>query len=323
MAFPLISIIVPVYNTAQYLSDTVKLLTEQTYKNIEIVLVDDGSTDNSPELCDSLAKTDSRIKVIHQKNSGVCAARNAGIEASSGEYIGFCDSDDMPHNDLYETLYNLIEENNADLSMVTSAIYFTNGKIIDNSDGKTKIFKDKEEILKIFLLNRMHTSVYTKLFSRELCSKISFPAPHRINEDKFYTFNAILNCKKLAYKNVCKYNYCRRAGSSSQENFSDKYLDIIYFANIIKDTIAEKYPELVKYAEINSVISNMRLSQLLFIFKGDKEYAGQLNSSLAYIKSVDPSLCKEFLPKNLYVKYRIAKLGKLPYKLSVKLFTKL
>lgn len=323
MNLPLISVIVPVYNTAEFVEGTVELLKQQTYKNIEIVLVDDGSTDNSPAICDKLAKDDSRIKVIHQQNSGVCAARNAGIAASNGEYIGFCDSDDMPHKDLYETLYNLASENDCDLAMVSSAIYFLNGKTIDTSTGELKIYDNKEEIIKLFLLNKVHSSVYTKLLSRELCSKISFPAPHRINEDKYYTFQAILNSRKICYKNVCKYNYCRREGSAVVQKFSDKFLDVLYFADKIEQKITEDYPHLKNYSDMNKVVSYLRVSQLIFLLNGEPEYSDVLDNCLAYLKKADKKVCKNLLSKNIYTKLLFARKGKLPYKVSVKLFSKL
>ncbi len=323
MNLPLISVIVPVYNTSQYLENTVNLLIEQTYQNLEIILVDDGSTDDSPQICDRLAEQDIRIRVIHQANAGVCAARNAGVAAAKGAYIGFCDSDDIPHKDLYETLYTLAVENDCDFVTVSSAIHFINGKIKDTSTGELNVYENKEDFLKLFLLNKLHTSVYTKLFSKELCSKISFPSPRKINEDKYYTFLAIINCKKICYKNVCKYNYCRRQGSSGIQGFSDKFFDITFFANEIDKEIKEKYPKLSDFSKVNIIISYLRLSQLIFLLNGEKKYSNKLGEIFAYLKSLDNSFCKKYLTKNIYIKWRLAKLGYLPYKISVKLFSKL
>ena len=116
---PLISVIVPVYKAEKYLDKCVQSIVNQTYKNLEIILVDDGSPDNCPEMCDEWAKKDSRIKVIHKENGGVSSARNAGLDNSFGDYIGFVDSDDFIENDFYECLYDNLVENGADISFCT------------------------------------------------------------------------------------------------------------------------------------------------------------------------------------------------------------
>ena len=113
----LISIVMPVYNVEKYLEKAVNSVIKQTYKNLEIILVDDGSKDSSGVLCDELAKKDTRIKVIHQENAGLSAARNAGIKLATGKYIGFMDSDDLIAENMYETLYNALIKNGAKLAM--------------------------------------------------------------------------------------------------------------------------------------------------------------------------------------------------------------
>lgn len=242
MNSPLISVIVPIYNAAEFIEKTAEHLVNQTYKNMEFILVDDGSTDGSSEICDKIAEKDSRFVIVHQKNSGVSAARNAGIAAAKGDYIGFCDSDDIPYEDMYETLYGIVEEYDCDVAMIKSAIHFIDGKVQDSSDGSIKVYSDKDEILKLFLLNKIQSSVYTKLFSAEICKQVQFPAPHKINEDRYYSFFALEKCKKLGFKNVTKYNYCRHEGSSVTQSFSDKYLDIVYFADLIEDFVQKNYP---------------------------------------------------------------------------------
>ncbi len=115
----LISIIVPVYNVEQYLEKCVKSIIRQTYKNIEIILIDDGATDSSGKICDKLKLKDNRIKVIHKENGGLSDARNAGLKVAKGEYIGFVDSDDYIKEDMFETLYNLNKKYNSEISIVS------------------------------------------------------------------------------------------------------------------------------------------------------------------------------------------------------------
>ena len=185
---PLISVIVPIYNAEKFLKATLDALVGQSYKNLEIILVNDGSTDSSGKICDEYAENYSNIKVIHQENSGVCVARNKGISSANGDYIGFCDSDDMPDNDLYETLYSIISEHNAELSMVDVRIVLPNGTEKDTASGKTDIWENPADFAKAFFTQYMNIGVYTKLFKRELCQQITFREGKKINEDMFYFF---------------------------------------------------------------------------------------------------------------------------------------
>ena len=121
---PLISIIVPVYNVEEYLDKCVESIVNQTYKNIEVILVDDGSPDNCPKMCDDWAKKDKRIKVIHKKNGGLSDARNKGIDESKGEYLSFVDSDDYITDNYVELLYNIISKEHADISMAKQYVVY-------------------------------------------------------------------------------------------------------------------------------------------------------------------------------------------------------
>jgi glycosyltransferase involved in cell wall biosynthesis len=143
---PLISIIVPIYNIAEYASECIQSLINQTYKNIEIILVDDGSTDHSPAICDEFAEQDERIKVIHKRNGGLSDARNAGLDVATGEYIGFVDGDDWVDEDMYETLYHLIYEHQADISICTHYTELPNRTKVKYKSKKTKIFSSQKAI---------------------------------------------------------------------------------------------------------------------------------------------------------------------------------
>lgn len=319
---PLISVIVPIYNSCEYIEQTAKRLAGQTYKNMEFIFVDDGSTDGSSELCDKIAEKDSRFVIIHQKNSGVCAARNAGIAAAKGEYIGFCDADDIPYEDMYETLYGIIDEHGCDIAMINSSIRFIDGRVSETSDGSFKLYTDKNEMMKLFLSNKIKSSVYTNLLSADICRQIEFPAPHKINEDRYYNFCALDKCKKLGFLNVTKYIYCRREGSSSTQCFSDKFLDILYFADLIENTVTEKYPLLSDYARANKIVSSLRVCQLIILLNGKKQYGDTFDKIRAFIKEQDNALCKKHLEKSVYMKYALLKLGKIPFTIAVKALSK-
>ncbi len=319
---PLISVIVPIYNTDSNLERTLNALSVQTIKDIEFILVDDGSTDNSGKICDSFAQKDSRFKVIHQPNGGVCNARNNGISAAKGEYIGFCDSDDVPEADLYETLYNLITENGCDVSMVKFAVHYADGTVDDSQTNELTVFDDNKEVLKRLLTLNIDLGIYTKLISADLCRKVRFEEPRKLNEDKYYLFEIFMLAKKLCYKDVCKYNYYRYEESSSRTQFSEKFLDLPYFAEKMERKINELYPELNDYAVANNVITYLRFTQLSILLGGEKMFADEQKRIRKYLKSVNPEICARLLTNKMCTKLKLFKLGKLPYKLSVKFLTK-
>lgn len=174
-ALPLISIIVPVYNVKDYLEKCLQSICVQTYKNLEIILIDDGSSDGSGELCDLFAQRDGRIKVIHQTNAGQSAARNRGLAVAQGEFLGFVDSDDWIEPDMYEFLYHLLKENGADISICSH--YRDKGKksVAKYSSGEQFVFTRDEGIRALVVDRRIRNYVWDKLYKRRLFSGITFP----------------------------------------------------------------------------------------------------------------------------------------------------
>lgn len=181
---PLISIIVPVYNVEKYLDQCIKSIVNQTYKNLEIILVDDGSSDNSPHICDEWAKKDNRIKVIHKENSGVSAARNVGLDKAAGEYIGFIDSDDYIEKDMYSTMLCAILESGAKMACCES-------KLIPESCNEFSIKKAKptppknlktEDLVSEIFAFRVGTAVWCRLMHKTVLEGIRFPEGEK-NED--------------------------------------------------------------------------------------------------------------------------------------------
>lgn len=319
---PLISIIVPIYNAEKYLEDTLKELINQTYKNLEIILVNDGSSDSSPEICDKYASKYSNIRVIHQKNSGVCAARNNGISAAHGDFIGFCDSDDLPDRDLYETLYNLISDNRADISMVDVKIILPNGTEKTSSANKLEIWDAPEKFAKSFFTQYMNIGVYTKLFKREICDKIRFEEGKRINEDMFYFFQASILSKKTVHKSVSKYTYFRRDGSSTLNGFSDKFFDCIYFADRILEITTERFPQYKDLAVANKISTSLRVLKRMATMGGYNKYPKERENIISYIRSFDKKYCKQFLKKKDYIRFSTLKLSKTLFCLMTKCFDK-
>lgn len=230
---PLISIIVPVYNVAPYLGRCIDSIISQTYQNMEIILVDDGSTDGSSEICDKFQKQDKRIKVIHKANGGLVSARKAGIVESKGVYAAYVDSDDWIECDMYHQMVMQMVQNNADI--VTSGLYRNySSNIIEEFDNIQEGAYDLEKIKKELLPQFMYTGkfyeaginihIYNKLFKRELLLKHQLEVDDsiRVGEDAALVYPYILDAKKIVIIHKCFYHYCIRQNSIMANGYQDE-----------------------------------------------------------------------------------------------------
>lgn len=178
----LISVIVPIYKAEGTISRCVKSICDQTYRHLEIILVDDGSPDKCPEICDRLATEDSRIVVVHQKNGGVAAARNSGLAKASGDYLGFVDSDDWIEPEMYERLMQGITEQEAQICLCGVKSTYNN-KVIEVKKTDMPIVLSGDEAICNLMKNRTHSLVlWNKLWKKELFEGVSFPVG-RVFED--------------------------------------------------------------------------------------------------------------------------------------------
>ena len=219
-----ISVIVPVYNTGPMLERCIKSLLKQSMKEIEIILVDDGSNDDSPKICDRFAEKDKRVKVIHKKNEGVSIARNTGISAAKGAYIGFVDSDDWIDDNMYINLYSKAMETEADIVMCDATTVYDDGKT--EQDTITQI-KNSTMISKIDitpeLLLELAGAAWRCVYRTELIksNSIEFPDGIKLAEDRIFNILAIGNMKKLAYIKRSYYNRYIRKGSAVNKYYPD------------------------------------------------------------------------------------------------------
>lgn len=235
--FGLISIIVPIYNTEDYIEKCVKSIQNQTYKNIEIILVNDGSTDGSADIINKLLENDSRIQVIHKQNEGVTAARLEGIKKSSGNYIGFVDSDDVVAADMYEILLNNMIKYNADISHCGYQMIFLDGKI--NRFYGTGCIKEQScELGQIDLLEgkMVEPGLCNKLYRKELFDGMNMDQSIKINEDLLMNFYLFKKSNKSVFYDVCKYHYIVRRESATRSNLNKHK---IYDPIIVKKIIME------------------------------------------------------------------------------------
>lgn len=224
----IVSVIVPVYHVEKYLKKCVDSIINQTYKNLEIILVDDGSPDNCPKICDNYALKDNRIKVIHKVNGGLSDARNAGIDAASGDYLMFVDSDDFIEPEMIEVLYNALFDNDATMSICNYKLVYENpDDYVDDdvSPIKDGIISGKELISDLFFNKYWHWVIAVcKLYRKELFDNVHFPLD-RQHEDQYIFHKIVLQCEKIACVSVPMYNYLQRCGSIMHSVPSIKTLD--------------------------------------------------------------------------------------------------
>ncbi len=237
---PLISIIVPVYNVEKYIKKCVASLCAQTYENLEIILIDDGSPDMSGAICDELQKTDDRIVVLHQKNAGVSKARNAALDIMHGDYVTFVDADDYVAPDFIACLYHAIESKNADIS--TCGHYRVNPdsslkRIYSLSDNPEEILclTGNESIIQLFYGNVCSASSGSKLYKKTLFQSVRFP-DYIMGEDTFVVYYTFKQAKMIAHTNKPLYFYVQHSGSvtNSRCNYIKFYDYVKLYDHIIR-----------------------------------------------------------------------------------------
>lgn len=246
-----ISVIVPVYNVENILDYCLESIVGQTFSDIEIILVNDGSKDASGKKCDEWAAKDGRITVFHQKNAGQCAARNVGIANCHGDYIMFVDSDDYINEDICKKLYELAESHNAQLSRCSYVCFSEYGKSVDTSKSDThevKIYTAREAMNNFVCApysNRKHfiPSVVSTLFKRELFDDVKFPEG-LIYEEGFVLPKIFLKCEKLVHLDEQLYYYYMNPNGTMGSGFSEKGLKSLDDWKEIHELTAPLYPEL-------------------------------------------------------------------------------
>lgn len=253
MNTPLISVVIPVYNIEEYLERCVNSVQKQTYTNLEILLVDDGSTDNSGNICDRLAATDDRIKVFHKPNGGSSSARNLGISKAKGDYIGFVDSDDYISENMYDLLYSAIERNEATIAQVGRDEIDAEGNSLPNicEPPDKEEFISAGDFLKELLMHRGDCSFCTKLVKRQLFEVAQFPTGE-LNEDFKLLVQMLAHVTGVVSLPEQTYHVFYRIGSNTRkadkEAFSRVYGDCVNNADLVETLVKEEYPELLEVA---------------------------------------------------------------------------
>lgn len=244
----MISIIVPVFGAEPYLDECILSLLRQTYEDIEIILVDDGSLDASGKICDQYAALDPRVRVIHKKSSGPSDARNAGLAMARGEYIGFMDSDDFISCDMFAFMKDLLEKNNADIAICGHVKTLPRGRSLPHNPSKKVIVMNSEKaIQKMLQFGYYESFVWNKLFRREILDGITFPSGH-LYEDLYTTYKMLDRAEKIVYSKEIKYYYRQRSGSIIHTTFNAKYFDYVQASAELCDFTKAKYPKIYNTA---------------------------------------------------------------------------
>ena len=276
-----ISVIIPVYKVEKYLKRCVESIVNQTYKNLEIILVDDGSPDNCPQMCDEWAEKDGRIKVIHKVNSGVLSARLCGVEAAHGRYVAFVDSDDWIEKDYFEYLYNLANSNSA---QVASCAFYgvnegeTEAKITFALDEEIKAYGFEGTVK--YMNEDSLWSMCNKIYERQLFDKLpKLPEGITFSEDMMLNYFIYKNIDKIAVSNIPKYYYFRHSGSAISGCITYSLIDSSMLAYKTIDDDFDKgssaYPYQISnklqndYFLLNSIIRNRACTDRYKILRKD------------------------------------------------------
>lgn len=254
----LVSVIVPVYNVEEYLARCVDSILSQTYRNLEVILVDDGAKDSSGTICDSYAQRDSRVKVVHKENGGLSSARNAGIDIARGEYLEFVDSDDWLEPDAVESMLHQAVVHQVELVLggrwdVSAR---TGEKKLGLCPSHQEIISGTEMVRRIFRWENCDSSACDKLFHKRLFREIRFPHG-KVVEDVPVMYKIVLDAGRVALLDKPVYNYFHRSGSISYTTLSEKNFHFSEHTSVIYPYIQDNYPELrqeARYLKVRSLV---------------------------------------------------------------------
>lgn len=320
MEKPLISVILPVYNVEDYIDRCMESVCSQSYSNLEIILIDDGSTDSSSVKCDQYAQKDSRIVVYHKENGGLSDARNYGIERANGEYITCIDSDDYVDKDYVDYLYALLSDDKTMMSICQHRVLFDSGKVKDfGSDGKD-VLTNKVCIERMLYHDIIDTSAWAKLYHRTLFSDVKYPYG-KLFEDIGTTYKLMLKCDKISVGYQSKYNYIVRSNSIVNCAFNPKKLDLLETTDKMAEDVLNVYPELEKAVLRRRVYARFStLNQML----NTKDYTNERSQIIDFInKNKKDILSDEKIPKRDVLGIKLLSCGYFVYKICWGLYTKL
>lgn len=272
-----ISIIIPVYNAEKYIAETIESVLRQTYSNIELLLVDDGSKDDSGKICLKYAYSDTRVRYIYKANGGVSSARNRGLMEATGQYIGFMDADDIAEPDMYATMIADMHKYGADVVSIGAGIY-ENGELTGAFYGTNKltVMNREEALVALFSLRVINKGVWSKVFRRKLVEGILYDESRSMYEDIYYIFEAFSRANCVVNHDVLKYRYMRRENSITTSKFNRKWFDTDYFTRKMKNESRQfgerVYKQAVFYDTLNALTMIKYMQKDNVLKEWTKEY---------------------------------------------------
>lgn len=298
MKKPLLSVIVPIYNVEQYLEQCIQSIVNQTYTELEIILVDDGSPDNCPLMCDLWAEKDKRIKVVHKINGGLSDARNAGMEFATGEYVAFLDSDDWIDESYYEILITEMLRNHCDIASGSYKIISSRASDeVLNIDSQVKIIGSYEAMEKLIDDSVINHVVWNKIYKRNLIKDIPFEKG-KYHEDVFWSYQVIGKAEKIVVVDYKGYYYYQRPDSIMGTGFSLKRLDVVEAKINRLKYLEENYPDLYVKGKVALNFTCMHLGQQS-LRASDKKIANATIEKLREVTKKYPLSFSEVKDKKL------------------------
>lgn len=314
----MISVIVPIYNKAPYIKKCLDDICSQTYRDLEIICINDGSTDGSGEIVKEYAKKDIRFRYIEQENLGVSAARNRGLELAKGEYISFIDCDDGLEKDMYAFLLELMKKHNADIVHCGYKKIHLDGSSVEVGNSNICLVQNSEEALECLIGGKYFTgSLWTKLYKSTLFENVKFDKELKINEDLLVNFRVFNQANRIVFSGTTKYLYYERKESSSTRIQNEKkLLDVLSVSEqIFIESMGNETLQCVSAAKLFYTLTNVYRNYVFYPHYNQKEIMGKICKR---IKEIQP-LCSN-VPFKYRVNFEIMKRFPIIYKCLYRLY---
>ncbi len=319
-----VSVVVPVFNVEKYLLSCFESVASQTYQNLEIILVDDGSTDGSSKLCDKLAFVDERVRVIHQKNGGLSDARNAGLDLVTGDYVAFVDSDDTIESDMIEMLVDLLEQYDAQVSACRYTQVWEDGREERiGEDHQIKVYEGNEALKEYLYGKTMDPFVCNKLYRAELINPLTGESRRFIKgivgEDNPFNIELFKTLDRVVLVGKSSYRYLqKRKGAITNSAISQKKIDSVFFWDGVRKDCKENYPELEIYAIRRQALFYIGLYNMI---DGNKQYQEEAKTIVDFLKENNRAIQQsELCERVLKLSSRLILTAPFVYRILMKIY---
>lgn len=295
----LISIIIPAYNVDKYIEQCLNSVINQTYKNLEIIVINDGSTDNTQQIIDRFSEIDRRIKIVHKENTGVSDTRNLGLEMASGEYIGFIDSDDEIKSEMYQTLLSHLINNDADIAHCGFELISKTCSKVFNGTNKIYIQSQKEALTSLLKGDIFEPSSCTKLYKKQVLENLKFDSKVKFNEDLLFNVEAFLQSQKIVFHDVplYKYKYNPSSASRSTQNHEIQK-SVLRVTQLLHDQL--------NGVGIDKVRNQFYVNKLISIYRAVFDNHQKVNDFQIKVKKMLKETDNKYLEiRILYLKYSL------------------